>query len=241
MAAPMIEAAIERIRELILAGELLPGTRLPAEAELARQLGTSRNTAREAVRALITARVLDVRRGDGTYVTSLRPELLLEGLGFAIDLVQDDSLLDLVEVRMLLEPPATALAAARIDEAGLAELRARLEAMHEVRDRPEELIHRDAEFHACVARATGNQTLASMLTAVSTRTQRARAWRGQQVRGSSDRTLAEHAAILDALQAGDARLAESVAAVHVATTRDWIAAALRQVAEDDADRGPADG
>ncbi|MFC7492887.1 MULTISPECIES: FadR/GntR family transcriptional regulator [unclassified Nocardioides] len=234
MAAPLIESAIARIRELILAGELRPGSRLPAEPELAKQLGTSRNTAREAVRALITARVLDVRRGDGTYVTSLRPELLLEGLGFAIDLVQDDSLLDLVEVRMLLEPAATALAAARIDDAGLAELRACLDAMHEVRDRPEELILRDADFHACVARATGNQALASMLTAVSSRTQRARAWRGQQVPGSSDRTLAEHGAILDAIATRDARLAESVAAVHVATTRDWVASALQKVLDDDA-------
>ena len=53
--------------------------------ELATLLGASRNTVREAVRALVTARVLDVRRGDGTYVTSLRPELLLEGIAFAAE------------------------------------------------------------------------------------------------------------------------------------------------------------
>ena len=60
MAAPRTETAIARIRELIASGRLAPGSRLPPEHELATQLGLSRNTAREAVRALVTARVLDV-------------------------------------------------------------------------------------------------------------------------------------------------------------------------------------
>ena len=77
MAAPLTEGAIAKMREMIASGELAPGARLPPEADLASLLGASRNTVREAVRALVTARVLDVRRGDGTYVTSLRPELLL--------------------------------------------------------------------------------------------------------------------------------------------------------------------
>lgn len=88
MSAPLTEAAIAQMREMIASGQLALGARLPPEAELAAQLGASRNTAREAVRALVTARVLDVRRGDGTYVTSLRPELLLEGLGAAVELLQ---------------------------------------------------------------------------------------------------------------------------------------------------------
>src|SRR4029453_5146491 len=63
VAAPRTETAIARIRDLILSGRLPAGSRLPPEHELAAQLGLSRNTAREAVRALTTARVLDVRRG----------------------------------------------------------------------------------------------------------------------------------------------------------------------------------
>ena len=60
--------AIERIRDLIVSGEWGPGTRLPREADLAKQLGLSRNSLREAVRALALQRVLAVRQGDGTYV-----------------------------------------------------------------------------------------------------------------------------------------------------------------------------
>src|SRR5581483_4344048 len=63
--------AIERIRELVASGEWGPGRRLPREADLAKQLGLSRNSLREAVRAVSLARVLEVRQGDGTYVSSL--------------------------------------------------------------------------------------------------------------------------------------------------------------------------
>ncbi|MGZ4724653.1 MAG: FadR/GntR family transcriptional regulator, partial [Ilumatobacteraceae bacterium] len=122
MAAPLTEAAIERVRHLIAEGDLGPGQRLPPEAELAEALGTGRSTVREAVRALVTARVLDVRRGDGTYVTSLRPELLLAGIGAAADLLQQGFTLELVQVRRILEPAATAMAATRITDAELDEL-----------------------------------------------------------------------------------------------------------------------
>ena len=129
MGAPLTEAAIQQVRDLIATGQLTPGSRLPPEAELADVLGTSRSTVREAVRALVTARVLDVRRGDGTYVTSLRPELLLEGIGAAADLMHDDFTLELVQVRRILEPAATAMAATRINDAVLDELEACLHRM----------------------------------------------------------------------------------------------------------------
>src|SRR4029079_2800671 len=99
MAAPLTEAAIEQMRRLIADGTLLPGQKLPPEAELAESLGTSRSTVREAGRDLVTARVLDVRRGDATYVTSLRPELLLAGIGAAADLLQHGFTLALVQGR----------------------------------------------------------------------------------------------------------------------------------------------
>src|SRR5713226_4923718 len=75
--------AIETIRELIASGKWGPGTRLPREADLAAQLGLSRNSLREAVRALSLARVLEVRQGDGTYVSSLEASELLEPTSLA--------------------------------------------------------------------------------------------------------------------------------------------------------------
>src|SRR5215216_2002282 len=104
----LTDEAIEKIKAMILGGELRPGERLPKEAELAEHLGLSRNSLREAVRALSLIRVLDVRQGDGTYVTSLEPSLLLDALTFVVDLHQDRSVLALMEARRLLEADAAA-------------------------------------------------------------------------------------------------------------------------------------
>jgi GntR family transcriptional repressor for pyruvate dehydrogenase complex len=232
LAAPLTEAAIQKMREMIATGQLLPGARLPPEAELATQLGASRNTLREAVRALVTARVLDVRRGDGTYVTSLRPELLLEGIGFAAEMMQAEFSLDLIVVRRILEPAATAMAAARIDPEAIGRLRELLGQMRSAASQ-DVLVAFDAEFHSLVAAASGNATLASMLNGVSGRTTRARVWRGIVDDDAVARTIAQHADILRALEARDAPLAEAAALVHVAATEAWI----RRVVGDGSGRG----
>lgn len=221
MAAPLTEAAIDQVRRLITVGDLVPGQRLPPEAELAESLGTSRSTVREAVRALVTARVLDVRRGDGTFVTSLRPELLLAGIGAAADLLQQEFTLELVQVRRILEPAATAMAATLISEEVLGQLDVCLHQMS-VAPSHEELVQFDEEFHQLVATASGNATLASMLNGVSSRTTRGRAWRSVIEAGAVERTMSEHAGILSALRARDPRLAEAAALLHVSTTETWF-------------------
>src|SRR5205809_1895304 len=113
------DEAIEKLRAMIVSGQLRPGDRLPREADLATTLGLSRNSLREAVRALSLIRILDVRQGDGTYVTSLDPQLLLEALSFVVDFHRDDTVLEFLAVRRILEPAATAMAAGRIAPAQL--------------------------------------------------------------------------------------------------------------------------
>jgi GntR family transcriptional repressor for pyruvate dehydrogenase complex len=84
------------------------------------------------------------------------------------------------------------------------------------------MVQYDAEFHAQVAIASGNATLASMLAGVSGRTQRARIWRGIVDADAIARTIAQHEDILRALEARDPTLAEATALVHVATTETWL-------------------
>src|SRR3954468_22683121 len=117
------DEAILRIKEMILRGELAPGSRLPPEKELSERLGLSRSSMREAVKALEVIRVLDVRRGDGTYVTSLEPRLLLEAMSFVVDLHDDHSVLEIFAVRRILEPAASSLAARNATEPDLEKLR----------------------------------------------------------------------------------------------------------------------
>jgi GntR family transcriptional regulator, transcriptional repressor for pyruvate dehydrogenase complex len=219
---PLTDKAISRIRELIQSGELPAGSKLPPERELAAELGLSRNLMREAVKALIVARVLEIRRGDGTYVTSLQPGLLLEGLSSAVELLQDDTVLELTEVRRLFEPVAAGLAAQRITPEARQELAMHLDAMRAAKEDIALLIEHDTAFHRAVTAATGNQTLTSLLEGISSGTARARVWRGLIDDHAADRTLAEHEAIYEALSAGDPMLAQATALVHVGTTEKWL-------------------
>jgi len=214
------DSTIVKIRDLIMSGQINPGDRLPPEQELALSMGISRSSLREAVKALSQAKVLDVRRGDGTYVTSLEPQLLLSGLSFVIDLMEDRTLADIFEVRRLLEPSSTALAAQRITDAQLEALRLSMVSMREAHD-PEELVIRDIDFHAQIAEATGNTSLCSILDAISSRAVRARVWRASTL-GMKTMTLSAHQLILEALTDRDPSLAHAAATVHVSESERWL-------------------
>lgn len=216
-----IDSAIAKLSNLIASGELSPGDRLPPEPELAALVGVSRNTLREAVRALIQANVLDVRRGDGTYVTSLEPQLLLSGLGFVLDLMQDRSLLEVFEVRRILEPAAVALAAARIDDEAVAAIRETFERMRAA-ETTEELIAEDMEFHRLVIRAAGNATLEALLEAIVSKTEKARVWRARSGGGARAWTLTQHGVIVDALAARNSTVAQAASTVLVSSSEDWV-------------------
>ena len=220
--APRVtEGAIDKIRERIVSGAWGPGERLPKESELAAELGLSRNSLREAVRALSQLRVLEVRQGDGTYVSSLEPDLLLESTGFISHLLLGDTEIELYQVRRILEAAAAALAAGRIDDHEKVELATILQRMHEARD-VEGLVEADVAFHAVIAKAAGNAVLASLLRSLATRTMRARLWHGREADGALDETRNEHRRIYEAVVAGDPDLARSAAAAHIASSERWL-------------------
>ena len=222
----LTDEAITKLRSMIQSGELPPGARLPPENQLAVQMGISRSGVREAVKVLESARVLDIRRGDGTYVTSLEPKLLLEGVGFAVELLQGETLLEVMEVRRLLEPAATGLAAVRISDRQLEVLAGALQQMRDAASDPEMLVQADVAFHRIVIASTGNETLTSLLDGLSGKTVRARIWRGLVLGNVTQNTIDEHQAIYDALRAGDPFLAQSAALLHVNTSVAWLRAIL---------------
>ncbi|MEU9063065.1 FadR/GntR family transcriptional regulator [Streptomyces sp. NPDC048430] len=219
------DEAIEKIKGMIVSGALAPGDRLPKETELAAELGLSRNSLREAVRALSLMRILDVRQGDGTYVTSLDPQLLLEALSFVVDFHRDDTVLEFFAVRRILEPAATAMAALRMTEEQLDALSAQLDALGP-EPSVEALVAGDLEFHRSIVQHSGNSVLCSLLDGLSGPTTRARVWRGLTQEDAVGRTLREHRAILAALRDRDAEAARSWATVHVASVEQWLRSTL---------------
>jgi len=215
------DEAIEKIKAMITSGALRAGDRLPREADLAADLGLSRSSLREAVRALSLVNILDVRRGDGTYVTSLEPRLLLGALSFIVDFHRDGTL-EFLRVRRILEPAATAMAAERITAEESDGLRALLDSIG-----PDpaagELVASDLEFHRRIVACSGNSVLSSLLESMSGPAARARVWRGLTQAGAGARALAEHRAILDALAAHEPEVARSWATVHIAGVEQWLA------------------
>ncbi|MEV4429396.1 FadR/GntR family transcriptional regulator [Streptomyces sp. R-07] len=218
---PVTDEAIEKIKAMIVSGELGPGSKLPKEADLAERLGLSRNSLREAVKALSLIRVLDVRQGDGTYVTSLQPQLLLDTLGFVVDFHQDDTVLEFLEVRRILEPAAAAMAARVMPDEGIAALREVLDDLAEDASL-EELIANDFAFHRAIAVGSGNTVLCSLIEGLSGPTARARTWRGVTEEGAVERTRQQHRAIFEAIAGRRPDLAHSWATVHVAGVEQWL-------------------
>ena len=221
-----IETTIDKIKQMLVDGELRPGDKLPVEKDLAASLGVSRNTLREAVRALTSLKMLQTRQGDGTYVTSLQPSLLLDGMGFVADLHREEGELHFLHVRRLLEPEATALAVTRLSEADLAKLSDLLdEADTIVRAKTidhERLMANDRAFHSLITSRCGNPVLAALVENTSGHTVRARLWRGRLDPGADERTVAEHRMIYQAVVDGDSERARLRAAAHILGVEDAV-------------------
>src|ERR1700709_1574154 len=221
------QEAINKIKAMIINGDLRPGARLPKESDLAEQLGLSRNSLREAVRALTLIRILETRQGDGTYVTSLEPSVLLETMTFVADFHQDGSLLHVFQVRRILESAATSLAAQLITEEeleALDELGAAMASGVTV----EAFVENDLAFHRTIALASRNPVLASLLESFSSRTSRARVWRGITQAGAIEQTKTDHRAIYDALRHHRPDLAGGLAIAHIGSVESWFEQTLSE-------------
>ncbi|MDQ6917882.1 MAG: FCD domain-containing protein, partial [Candidatus Dormibacteraeota bacterium] len=125
---------------------------------------------------------------------------------------------------------AASLAAARIDEAGIAALGRELDRMVAA-ESVEDLVDADMAFHSVIARAAGNSVLASLLESLSTRTLRTRIWRGRDEAGALEGTRSDHRRIYDAIRHRDPSLAHAMAAAHVANGEAWLAAHLEAGAD----------
>lgn len=214
--------AIEQIKAMIVRGDLKPGDRLPPEKELAKSLGLSRNSLREAIRALGLVRLVDVKQGDGTYVTSLEPSFLLEALSFVVDIHEDSSVLDIFEVRRILESQATGLAATRARPEDIRALRAESAEVAAQSDNFELLVEHDVRFHQMISDLAGNEYLSSLISGLTSKTVRARVWRVITQENVVERTLREHDQIIDAIEAKNPNLAIAAATAHISGVEDWL-------------------
>ncbi len=216
-----VETAMQGLRAKIASGELQPGQKCPPEAELAAQLGVSRSSLREAVRALSALGVMEARHGSGTYVSSLEPTEILKGFALLVDLFPFDSVLELFEIRRVLESHAAAAAAAR----PLPELIAELDSLMEQMEATENSAHisdLDARFHEAICQAGGNSTLAGLMGLFRSRGRHFNIFDSRD--GAAVRELSNkgHRSIVDAIRNHDPAMAATATASHIAQTEFWL-------------------
>ncbi len=229
------DAVTATIKSLILDGTLSPFERLPSEVELAEALGVSRPTVREAVRGLLALNILESRHGEGTFVTSLQPQLLAAPIDFLLR-VDKSSLTALTETRQILETGVAELAAINRSAADLDALKELVEAYAQSIGDIERCIQLDVAFHETLAGAAGNLILTSMLSTVAALGIESRRQTGQS-RAIRLRAQTDHLAIVVAVEQRDPVAARAAMVQHL----DHVAQDVRRPARGRADKPPADG
>ncbi|MBV1704738.1 MAG: FadR family transcriptional regulator [Hyphomicrobiales bacterium] len=227
----LYQRVADQLAGLIRAGELKPGARLPAERDLARQLGVSRPTLREAMIALEIAGLVEVRTGAGITVRDATAAGRIDA---------GPSAFDLLAARKLVEGETAALAAAARTDIDVAALDQAIASHRADFARGGDGFGADRAFHLAIARAAGNSALEGIVVEF---------W--DSMRGpifgrlteltrlpAKDRTnLADHVAIRDAIAARDAGAARAAMGAHIAGVEAYF------LGEADAapDRGAAPG
>ncbi|SEE72344.1 FadR/GntR family transcriptional regulator [Ruania alba] len=216
-----LETALDGLRTLIAGGDLQPQERLPSESELCERFGVSRGSLREAIRMLSALGVLDTRHGSGTYVGDLRAAPILDNLSLTVGLLPLDSLLELTELRRALESHAASLAAARIDDATLAELGGLLDQLEATTDDAEQS-RLDHEFHMRIVEVGANAAFAAMVAVLRSRSRAYRLFTTEDGAAVKQLSDAGHRAIWHGLRTRDPLAASAAAAAHVAQTEAWL-------------------
>jgi GntR family transcriptional repressor for pyruvate dehydrogenase complex len=223
----------KRILNFIHDGHIQPGEKLPPERELASLLGVSRPSVREALRALQLMNIIEVRPGDGTYVSSLEPEKLAQPLEQILRLLQDVSYIEVLETRRILESAIAELAAERISDESLQNLDDCLERSEAVVEDPKAFAAADVELHSLIVQSTGNPLLMSLYGSIAHLGIATRE-RTAFISGVRERTLAYHKKIVQALHERDQKQSREAMHAHLLDVEEALLGNLQDTGSDDA-------
>jgi GntR family transcriptional repressor for pyruvate dehydrogenase complex len=210
----------ERLQNLVLSDNLRPGDRLPPERQLADMFGVSRNSVREAIKSLEQRGILVSRPGAGTFIVDTSQADLASALGevFARERHRLD---DIFELRLLLEPQITYLAAQRITAEELENLHKIMADYVRTLRAYQPVQGIDQSFHDAIAAATGNQSVILLMEKMHDLMHESRD-EALQSPIRNERSLQDHLKILDALGMHDAERAREAMQEHLEHTREIV-------------------
>jgi GntR family transcriptional regulator, transcriptional repressor for pyruvate dehydrogenase complex len=212
--ARLYEQIVQQIEQSIQEGKLKPGDQLPAERELAQEFGVSRTAVREAVKTLSEKGLVEAYSGRGTFVSTGKSQAIRHSLNSFLksgDLEDSDYV---AEMREILEPEFTALAATRIEEQHLVMMREAVAVMDRSMKNPDAYIEADLDFHLALAEAAGNPLILSLLDSLVgiLREQRLGIF---SVTGGPERGQVHHKLILEAIEKRSASSARKAMRAHL--------------------------
>ncbi|MCH4209738.1 FadR/GntR family transcriptional regulator [Bifidobacterium sp.] len=217
-----LSGAFDAIRGFIADGVFKPGDKLPSEEQLCEMLGMSRSPVREALQMLGALNVVDIRQGSGIYVKKLSAEELIASLSLTIGLMPLPSLLDMYDLRLIVEASLAERAAALITGEQIDEL-SRLQHEIEGAIHPDDTAELDNAFHGLIAQAANSPASRALIDVMRSRSSNYRLFRtnrGIEVFRTSN---AGHRELINAFRRHDPMLAKGAMSAHIDATRGWLA------------------
>jgi DNA-binding FadR family transcriptional regulator len=206
----LTEHAASQITDMILVEQRFrPGDKLPNEMELAQELGISRVTLREAIRILCTRGLVEIKRGRGTYVTSYETAVSHEELSSLGAMAANHR--DLLEIRMMVEPPACYYAAKRASKDEIATIRALSLQLEEEVTRGQKPLRTEQDFHNAIALASHNQFMTKLMPIINKAIYTDITYFEESIAYS----LQDHREIVRYIEAGNAEGARAVMQLHI--------------------------
>lgn len=212
---PLLEQAADKIIELIIDRNLNAGDRIPTENELAELLNVGRSTIREAIRALSTRNILEVKRGSGTFVCE-NCGVAEDPLGFTF--VKDKFKLvhDLFEIRYIIEPKIAAMAAQRANSEQIDEIEKLCNEVEAKILADEPHGQKDIEFHTAIAKSCGNMAMVTIIPIINQSIMLFIDITNSQIKKE---TIETHREILEAIKSHDANAAHDAMVLHMIYNR----------------------
>ena len=204
---------VARRLEQFIADRMKPGDMLPPERELAEKFGVSRSSIRDAIRRLELVGMVEPRQGSGTIVREVSADTLVNPITSVL-LQKREFVVELLDVRKMLEPPLASRAATHASASDIAELEEILHRQDEKVRRGDPGIEEDNEFHYTIAMASQNTVVLKVLDVLMDLLRETRE-RSLQVEGRPQKSMAGHRRILSAIKRHDALAAELAMRRHI--------------------------
>jgi len=209
----LYEEVVGQLHQLIDDGKLKAGDRLPSERELAETFRVSRSSVREAIKTLENEGMVMSRPGSGTFITAVNVEAIIPPLASLLSRGKD-ALIDLFEMRCLVEPSIAALAAERATPADILRLKEIYTQQEQQINRDISAVDSDAAFHLTIGRATHNAALQRLVASIVEILKPIRE-KSLQTPGRAHKSLASHREILVAIERHDPELARQAMQRHI--------------------------